>query len=98
MSGSYLVRLSIDSTAIEHAIERLSRIGDLFPEATERFLDGSLDLAKVVQVYGCDRPTTLAIELRVCLEPSDRFLEFLAAFPTGNLDGLGVQAEGHEHS
>ena len=85
------VELQCDSGSLLAAMAELSQFAKRFPERVQAFLgavDGSSELA------GLDFGFLVAVSTsnnRVSLEPSDCFLEFLAAMRAGDADRFSVE-------
>lgn len=86
----------VDSRPIYQAMDELRALiagrtlelkGECLGELRELFVDGSLDAAKLVRVdsYPSARG---AGYVTVSFQPSDLFLQLLAAFRAGQLDGM----------
>ncbi|WP_140413377.1 hypothetical protein [Pandoraea sp. PE-S2T-3] len=98
MNEAHSIRLCVRSEKLELALRDLAGLAERLPNVVQSFFDGLLGSSDLVCFHSSDGAAGTAGEIWIRLEPSDRLLGLLAAFPTGNLDGLGVQAEGHEHS
>lgn len=82
--------ISADMSEFSAALELLKQRLELAPEVVERFLNGVDSLSQLCSVDAGDSPAAGAGELRIMLQPSDCFREFLAATSTGNVDGVAV--------
>ncbi|ABE29892.1 hypothetical protein Bxe_A3087 [Paraburkholderia xenovorans LB400] len=91
----HTLRLTADASGVGASVQLLSELAKRFPEVVERFVDGLLDLSELVRVDVRNCTAGTAGEVRICLEPSDCFREFLAAVAAGNVDGLVVEVDGH---
>lgn len=98
MSEAHSIRLCVKSDKLEAALRDLAGLAERLPNVVQSFFDGLLGCSELVCFHSGDGPAGTAGDVWIRLEPSDRLLGLLAAFPARNIDGLVVQAEGHEHS
>lgn len=98
MNEAHSIRLCVISDKLEAALSDLAGLAERLPDVVQSFFEGLLGRSDLVRFHSSDGPAGSAGEIWIRLEPSDRLLGLLAAFPAGNIDGLVVQAEGHEHS
>lgn len=97
------IHLRADASAMEAAIAELNGLldgkpleldGVRFAHLRELFVDGILDASKLVRVDS--NPTADGThDVLVSLQPSELFLELLAACRAGNGDDVRVEAECH---
>lgn len=86
MSTSDLV-IHVDAAPLKEAATLLAEFAQRAPEVVQRFLGGLDGAAQLVRVNGDGLPAG-AGECRVVFEPSDLFVEFLAAGRASERDGL----------
>ncbi len=98
MSGMHSIRLCVQSSKLEAALQSLADLAERFPDVVQRFLEGLFDFSELVRIHSIDGPAGATGEAWIAFEPSDRLLEFLAATAAGKFEGLAVDVEGHEHS
>ncbi|MDX9944269.1 MAG: hypothetical protein RBS35_05670 [Azonexus sp.] len=85
------VELQCDSSSLLAAMAELSQFAKRFPECVQAFL-GAVDCSS--ELAGLDFGFLVAVSTsnnRVSLEPSDSFLEFLAAMRTRDADHFAVE-------
>ena len=81
------VRITCErSPELVRAIASLEELAKRSPERVQRFLDCPLCLSELIRVDGNHLAASGAGDLRVLLEPSYRFLDFLAASGTSKRD------------
>lgn len=80
-----IIRLSVDSSALQADIELLAQAAERLPEVRELLLDAGDLAAQVRCVHLGDALAGRADEFRVRLEFSERLAELVAAVRTGKL-------------
>lgn len=91
-----LIRLKVDAAPLQSALDALSVAlesgsleleGDLALQLRELFVDGSLDGGELIRIDS-HRPADGTGDFLLSLEPSDLFLQLLAALGAGDRDDL----------
>lgn len=82
------IQLCCDSRPFEAALASLAKAADLSRETVQRFLGGLDCTAQIGRIDGDGDFALRADECWIVLQPSDLLVEFLAAFRTGERDGL----------
>jgi hypothetical protein len=84
------IAINLDGSAFLAALEELRSLAPSLPEGIREFLVGIFDTSDLSSELGTIEPHGLpalgAGELRVCLNPSDRFLMLMAALRVGDCD------------
>lgn len=84
-SRHFDIRLRCDEQPFQMALRSLEEFAERFPDVVERFLKGLSDLSQLIRLNSILSTASGTNEVRVVLEPSDCFRQFLAASSTGNI-------------
>jgi hypothetical protein len=82
VAATYTIELKAESSAIDAAVEELLALGADAPEIFLHLPENRIELISFRTDDGCP---ACAGELLVHLEPSQRFLDLLAALRAGNI-------------
>ena len=82
------LHIHCDTGPLDKAIAELLQLSEGRPELVKAFVDRVDSLSKLVSLDLDVSPAPLAGDCRVLLQPTDCFLEFLAAARAGNFKGL----------
>lgn len=80
--------LGCDPSPLEAALNSLSEIAELSPEIVQRFFCRLDSASQLVRIDSDDVLASGASNLRVVLQPSDLFVEFLSAAGAGECHGV----------
>lgn len=80
------LRIRCDERPFLAALRSLEEFAKRFPDVVERFLKGLPDLSELIWLNSISSTADGTNEVRVVLEPSDCFRQFLAAFSTRDIE------------
>ncbi|WP_317201459.1 hypothetical protein [Janthinobacterium sp.] len=89
--GQFTVEVIPDAAPIRAAIASLERAAQISPEIVKRFLEGLDNGAQLCRIDRSDALAVRAGELRITLQPSELFRNFLAATLAVDFDGLATE-------